>query len=193
MEKKKKGKGNGRLCACCFFSVFSHPSLSPPSITAPSPVVTIKKDRTSRNSISLSWQEPEHPNGIILDYEVKYYEKVGEKVLQGWIGQRKFLLSHEIQTLIQIMMLLMSGGVLFITWLCDLSNLWKEGIYKSSFQFLFFLHKILILKMLLPNVSQIVKKIKRASKSVLFKTSAMLALSQLFLRQLMNIIIKNIK
>ncbi|XP_055991431.1 ephrin type-A receptor 3 isoform X2 [Sorex fumeus] len=42
---------------------------------APSPVMTIKKDRTSRNSISLSWQEPEHPNGIILDYEVKYYEK----------------------------------------------------------------------------------------------------------------------
>jgi hypothetical protein len=42
--------------------------------------MTIKKDRTSRNSISLSWQEPEHPNGIILDYEVKYYEKVGENV-----------------------------------------------------------------------------------------------------------------
>nr|XP_051675127.1 ephrin type-A receptor 3 isoform X3 [Oryctolagus cuniculus] len=42
---------------------------------APSPVMTIKKERTSRNSISLSWQEPEHPNGIILDYEVKYYEK----------------------------------------------------------------------------------------------------------------------
>lgn len=65
-----------------------HSSLSPPFIyfTAPSPVVTIKKDRTSRNSISLSWQEPEHPNGIILDYEVKYYEKVGEKVLQGEIG-----------------------------------------------------------------------------------------------------------
>ncbi|XP_062935747.1 ephrin type-A receptor 3 [Cynocephalus volans] len=42
---------------------------------APSPVMMIKKDRTSRNSISLSWQEPEHPNGIILDYEVKYYEK----------------------------------------------------------------------------------------------------------------------
>ncbi|XP_078214686.1 ephrin type-A receptor 3 isoform X4 [Callithrix jacchus] len=45
---------------------------------APSPVLTIKKDRTSRNSISLSWQEPEHPNGIILDYEVKYYEKEQE-------------------------------------------------------------------------------------------------------------------
>uniref|UniRef100_H3ACU4 receptor protein-tyrosine kinase n=1 Tax=Latimeria chalumnae TaxID=7897 RepID=H3ACU4_LATCH len=42
---------------------------------APSPVTTIRKDRTSRNSISLSWLEPEHPNGIILDYEIKYYEK----------------------------------------------------------------------------------------------------------------------
>ncbi|MBN3292903.1 EPHA3 protein, partial [Polypterus senegalus] len=42
---------------------------------APSAVTVIRKDRTSRNSISMSWQEPEHPNGIILDYEVKYYEK----------------------------------------------------------------------------------------------------------------------
>ncbi|XP_030643062.1 ephrin type-A receptor 3 [Chanos chanos] len=42
---------------------------------APSQVTVIRKDRTSRNSISLSWLEPERPNGIILDYEVKYYEK----------------------------------------------------------------------------------------------------------------------
>ncbi|XP_059506195.1 ephrin type-A receptor 3 isoform X1 [Stegostoma tigrinum] len=42
---------------------------------APSLVTAVKKERTSRNSISLSWQEPEHPNGIILDYEVKFYEK----------------------------------------------------------------------------------------------------------------------
>ncbi|XP_061089605.1 ephrin type-A receptor 3-like isoform X2 [Conger conger] len=42
---------------------------------APSPVAVIRKDRTSRNSISLSWLEPERPNGIILDYEVKFYEK----------------------------------------------------------------------------------------------------------------------
>ncbi|XP_026868415.2 ephrin type-A receptor 3 isoform X2 [Electrophorus electricus] len=42
---------------------------------APSAVTVIRKDRTSRNSISLSWLEPERPNGIILDYEVKYYEK----------------------------------------------------------------------------------------------------------------------
>uniref|UniRef100_A0A8C5G601 receptor protein-tyrosine kinase n=1 Tax=Gouania willdenowi TaxID=441366 RepID=A0A8C5G601_GOUWI len=44
---------------------------------APSPVTVIRKERTSRNSVSLSWQEPERPNGIILDYEIKYYEKVG--------------------------------------------------------------------------------------------------------------------
>ncbi|TRY54362.1 hypothetical protein DNTS_011126 [Danionella cerebrum] len=44
-------------------------------ISSPSAVTVIRKDRTSRNSISLSWLEPERPNGIILDYEVKYYEK----------------------------------------------------------------------------------------------------------------------
>ncbi|KAK7938866.1 hypothetical protein WMY93_002192 [Mugilogobius chulae] len=42
---------------------------------APSPVSMVRKDKTSRNSVSLSWQEPERPNGIILDYEIKYYEK----------------------------------------------------------------------------------------------------------------------
>lgn len=47
------------------------------SPSAPSQVTVIRKDRTSQNSISLSWLEPERPNGIILDYEVKYYEKVG--------------------------------------------------------------------------------------------------------------------
>ncbi|XP_048857191.1 ephrin type-A receptor 3-like isoform X2 [Brienomyrus brachyistius] len=42
---------------------------------APSPVAVVRKNKTSQRSISLSWQEPERPNGIILDYEVKYYEK----------------------------------------------------------------------------------------------------------------------
>ncbi|XP_030060109.1 ephrin type-A receptor 3 isoform X2 [Microcaecilia unicolor] len=45
---------------------------------APSPVTIIRKERTSRNSVTVSWQEPEHPNGIILDYEIKYYEKEQE-------------------------------------------------------------------------------------------------------------------
>ncbi|KAG9480598.1 hypothetical protein GDO78_012189 [Eleutherodactylus coqui] len=42
---------------------------------APSPVTHVKKGKISRNSISLSWQEPEQPNGIILEYEIKYFEK----------------------------------------------------------------------------------------------------------------------
>uniref|UniRef100_A0A3P9IW40 receptor protein-tyrosine kinase n=1 Tax=Oryzias latipes TaxID=8090 RepID=A0A3P9IW40_ORYLA len=41
----------------------------------PSPVSGIRKEKTTRNSVSLAWQEPERPNGIILDYEIKYYEK----------------------------------------------------------------------------------------------------------------------
>lgn len=50
---------------------------------APSPVTVIKKEKTSRNSVSLSWQQPERPNGIILDYEIKYYEKVSARFIIG--------------------------------------------------------------------------------------------------------------
>lgn len=64
-----------------FFSLFRLSS------TAPSPVTVIRKDRTSRNSIALSWQEPEHPNGIILDYEVKYYEKVGRMAITAGFNE----------------------------------------------------------------------------------------------------------
>lgn len=28
------------------------------------------------NSITLSWSQPDQPNGVILDYELQYYEKV---------------------------------------------------------------------------------------------------------------------
>ncbi|RMC13917.1 hypothetical protein DUI87_09000 [Hirundo rustica rustica] len=44
-------------------------------IQAPSPVSTVKKGKITKNSISLSWQEPDRPNGIILEYEIKYFEK----------------------------------------------------------------------------------------------------------------------
>lgn len=50
---------------------------------APSPVTVIKKEKMSRNSVSLSWLQPERPNGIILDYEIKYYEKVGAGFITG--------------------------------------------------------------------------------------------------------------
>ncbi|XP_052591253.1 ephrin type-A receptor 5 isoform X9 [Peromyscus californicus insignis] len=42
---------------------------------APSPVTNVKRGKIGKNSISLSWQEPDRPNGIILEYEIKYFEK----------------------------------------------------------------------------------------------------------------------
>uniref|UniRef100_A0A670YZI2 receptor protein-tyrosine kinase n=1 Tax=Pseudonaja textilis TaxID=8673 RepID=A0A670YZI2_PSETE len=42
---------------------------------APSPIMNVKKGKVAKNSISFSWQEPDRPNGIILEYEIKYFEK----------------------------------------------------------------------------------------------------------------------
>uniref|UniRef100_H3AY04 receptor protein-tyrosine kinase n=1 Tax=Latimeria chalumnae TaxID=7897 RepID=H3AY04_LATCH len=42
---------------------------------APSPISVVKKGKPAKNSISLSWHEPDRPNGIILEYEIKYFEK----------------------------------------------------------------------------------------------------------------------
>ncbi|XP_050804186.1 ephrin type-A receptor 5 isoform X9 [Gopherus flavomarginatus] len=49
----------------------------PPTMacTTPSPISIVKKGKIAKNSISLSWQEPDRPNGIILEYEIKYFEK----------------------------------------------------------------------------------------------------------------------
>uniref|UniRef100_A0A8C2KMP6 receptor protein-tyrosine kinase n=1 Tax=Cyprinus carpio TaxID=7962 RepID=A0A8C2KMP6_CYPCA len=43
--------------------------------TTPSPITVVKKGKTAKNSIAVSWQEPDRPNGIILEYEIKYFEK----------------------------------------------------------------------------------------------------------------------
>uniref|UniRef100_A0A9J7ZPJ7 receptor protein-tyrosine kinase n=1 Tax=Cyprinus carpio carpio TaxID=630221 RepID=A0A9J7ZPJ7_CYPCA len=45
------------------------------SCQAPSPITVVKKGKTAKNSIAVSWQEPDRPNGIILEYEIKYFEK----------------------------------------------------------------------------------------------------------------------
>uniref|UniRef100_A0A672MSV8 Ephrin type-B receptor 3 n=1 Tax=Sinocyclocheilus grahami TaxID=75366 RepID=A0A672MSV8_SINGR len=42
----------------------------------PSAVPTVHLMGASANTMSLSWLPPEKPNGIILDYEIKYHEKV---------------------------------------------------------------------------------------------------------------------
>lgn len=36
----------------------------------------IRQEWAGQTSVALLWQEPEQPNGIILEYEIKYYEKV---------------------------------------------------------------------------------------------------------------------
>ncbi|XP_053499855.1 ephrin type-A receptor 7 isoform X3 [Ictalurus furcatus] len=45
------------------------------SQAAPSQVSEVIKERVLEHSVQLSWQEPEHPNGVITEYEIKYYEK----------------------------------------------------------------------------------------------------------------------
>ncbi|KAK2514446.1 Ephb1 [Columba guinea] len=43
---------------------------------APSTVPVMHQVSATMRSITLSWPQPEQPNGIILDYEIRYYEKV---------------------------------------------------------------------------------------------------------------------
>ncbi|XP_007908799.2 ephrin type-B receptor 1 [Callorhinchus milii] len=42
---------------------------------APSTVPIMHQVSSTMSSITLSWPQPEQPNGIILDYEIRYYEK----------------------------------------------------------------------------------------------------------------------
>ncbi|XP_041130932.1 ephrin type-A receptor 8-like isoform X2 [Polyodon spathula] len=53
----------------------------PPSATCttPSQVIVIRQENTSQNSVTLLWHEPDQPNGVILEYEVKYFEKDKEQ------------------------------------------------------------------------------------------------------------------
>uniref|UniRef100_A0A8C6M7U4 Ephrin type-A receptor 7 n=1 Tax=Nothobranchius furzeri TaxID=105023 RepID=A0A8C6M7U4_NOTFU len=43
---------------------------------APSQVSEVIKEMVQQRSVQLSWQEPHQPNGVITEYEIKYYEKV---------------------------------------------------------------------------------------------------------------------
>ncbi|KAK1901892.1 Ephrin type-A receptor 8 [Dissostichus eleginoides] len=44
----------------------------------PSEVLAIRQENTSQNSVILMWHEPNRPNGVILEYDIKYYEKDNE-------------------------------------------------------------------------------------------------------------------
>ncbi|XP_076135225.1 ephrin type-B receptor 3-like [Alosa pseudoharengus] len=56
---------------------------------APSAVPTVHLMAASSSTMSLSWLPPERPNGIILDYEIKYHEKdQGEAIAHTMTAQR---------------------------------------------------------------------------------------------------------
>lgn len=56
---------------------------------APSAVPTVHLMGASASTMSLSWLPPERPNGIILDYEIKYHEKdQGEAISHTMTAQR---------------------------------------------------------------------------------------------------------
>ncbi|KAM8757696.1 ephrin type-A receptor 8 isoform 5-T5 [Acanthopagrus schlegelii] len=46
---------------------------------APSEVLAIRQENTSQSSVTLLWHEPDQPNGVILEYDIKYYEKDNEE------------------------------------------------------------------------------------------------------------------
>uniref|UniRef100_A0A673XKH3 Ephrin type-B receptor 3 n=1 Tax=Salmo trutta TaxID=8032 RepID=A0A673XKH3_SALTR len=54
---------------------------------APSAVPTVHLMGATASTMSLSWLPPEKPNGIILDYEIKYHEK-GEAIAHTMTAQR---------------------------------------------------------------------------------------------------------
>uniref|UniRef100_A0A669CTN9 receptor protein-tyrosine kinase n=1 Tax=Oreochromis niloticus TaxID=8128 RepID=A0A669CTN9_ORENI len=62
-------------CSCedGYYKLDSDPSNM--ACTPPSPVSVVRKGHTGKSSIALSWAEPDRPNGIILEYEIKYFEK----------------------------------------------------------------------------------------------------------------------
>ncbi|XP_026880688.2 LOW QUALITY PROTEIN: ephrin type-A receptor 8 [Electrophorus electricus] len=46
---------------------------------APSQVMSVRQENASTNSVNLFWHEPEQPNGVILEYDIKYFEKDKEQ------------------------------------------------------------------------------------------------------------------
>ncbi|XP_051713921.1 ephrin type-B receptor 2 isoform X5 [Oryctolagus cuniculus] len=51
---------------------------------APSAVSIMHQVSRTVDSITLSWSQPDQPNGVILDYELQYYEKVRARTVAGY-------------------------------------------------------------------------------------------------------------
>lgn len=77
------------MSLCVSFSLCSLLILS-----APSTVSIMHQVSRTVDSITLSWSQPDQPNGVILDYELQYYEKVldlNKVILFAW---KTFLPAH---------------------------------------------------------------------------------------------------
>uniref|UniRef100_A0A4W3HNM1 Ephrin type-A receptor 7 n=1 Tax=Callorhinchus milii TaxID=7868 RepID=A0A4W3HNM1_CALMI len=55
---------------------------------APSEILIIRQENSSQDSVTLLWLEPDHPNGIILEYEIKYFEKDKEQQTYSTLKSR---------------------------------------------------------------------------------------------------------
>uniref|UniRef100_A0A667ZWZ9 receptor protein-tyrosine kinase n=1 Tax=Myripristis murdjan TaxID=586833 RepID=A0A667ZWZ9_9TELE len=51
----------------------------PPYLHVELTVLAIRQENASQNSVTLLWHEPDQPNGVILEYDIKYYEKDNEE------------------------------------------------------------------------------------------------------------------
>ncbi|XP_050787147.1 ephrin type-A receptor 8 isoform X2 [Gopherus flavomarginatus] len=90
---------------------------------APSQVVVLRQENTGQNSVTLLWHEPDQPNGIILEYEVKYYEKVRARTSAG-CGRfsqmvevetgKAIALRYDTMTIIWICLTLITGLVILL-------------------------------------------------------------------------------
>lgn len=80
LSKQVAGRASPTLCGMVKGETW-HRCLIPslPSFLAPSAVPTMHLHSSTGNSMTLSWTPPERPNGIILDYEIKYSEKVKQE------------------------------------------------------------------------------------------------------------------
>uniref|UniRef100_A0A672HR12 Ephrin type-A receptor 7 n=1 Tax=Salarias fasciatus TaxID=181472 RepID=A0A672HR12_SALFA len=68
------GQAGKDFTPCSRSLYFYHSAVfsDPPS---PSQVSEVIKEKVQQRSVQLSWQEPQQPNGVITEYEIKYYEK----------------------------------------------------------------------------------------------------------------------
>ncbi|XP_030393305.1 ephrin type-A receptor 8 isoform X2 [Gopherus evgoodei] len=90
---------------------------------APSQVVVLRQENTGQNSVTLLWHEPDQHNGIILEYEVKYYEKVRARTSAG-CGRfsqmvevetgKAITLRYDTMTIIWICLTLITGLVILL-------------------------------------------------------------------------------